>query len=173
MNPKFRNATNGRYLKGLFYETTLADKSSVSYTLKDWDHTVEDTTYPSLYRLYLEKEDLTEYEFANAYLDGWEHWEMLTNCNWFKPYVERWRKELSLKVKAKALSRLKAEAASSSKNAFVANRFLIEKGWVESEGSSKGRGRPSKEEVKAAAHEIAITDKRIDEDYARLVKEIN
>ena len=173
MNPKFRNSSNGRYLKGLFYEMTPADKSSVSYTLKDWDHTVEGVVYPSLYRLYLAQEDLTEYEFANNYLDGWEHWEMLTNTTWFKPYVDRWRKELSLKVKAKALSRLKAEAASSSKNAFVANKFLIEKGWVDTEGSGKGRGRPSKDEVKAAAHEIAISDRRIDEDFARLTKEVN
>lgn len=173
MNPKFRNATNGRYLKGLFYETTMADKSSVSYTLKDWDHTVDGIVYPSLYRLYLEKEDLTEYDFANSYLDGWEHWEMLTNCTWFKPYVERWRKELSLKLKARALNRLKAEAASSSKNAFLANKYLIEKGYVESEGKSSGRGRPSKDEIQAAANEIAITDRRIQDDYDRLIKEAN
>lgn len=172
MNPKFRNATNGRYLKGLFYETTMADKSSVSYTLKDWDHTVDGIVYPSLYRLYLEKEDLTEYDFANSYLDGWEHWEMLTNCTWFKPYVSRWRKELSLKIKAKALSRLKAEAASSSKNAFVANKYLVEKGWVDSE-DKPSRGRPSKDEIKAAANEIAITDRRIADDYERILKEAN
>lgn len=173
MNPKFRNSSNGRYLKGLFYETTPSDKSSVSYTLKDWDHTVDDVVYPSLYRLYLSKEDLTEYEFANEYLDGWEHWEMLTNCSWFKPYVDRWRKELSLKIKARALNRLKAEASSSSKNAFLANKYLVEKGWVEKENSSHGRGRPSKDEVKAAAKEIAITDRRIEDDFARLQKEVN
>jgi hypothetical protein len=173
MNPKFRNSTNGRYLKGLFFETTGSDKASVSYTLKDWDHTVDGIVYPSLYRLYLEQEDLTEYEFANAHLDGWEHWEMLTSATWFKPYVERWRKELSLKIKARALNRLKAEAASSSKNAFLANKYLVDKGWVDKEASSHGRGRPTKDQVKAAAEEIAISDRRIDEDFARLTKEIN
>lgn len=172
MNPKFRNAANGRYLKGLFFETTGADKASVSYSLKDWDHPVGDVVYPSLYRLYMETEDLTEFEFANAHLDGWEHWEMLCNCAWFQPYVSRWRKELSLKIKARALNRLKAEAASSSKNAFLANRFLIEKGWVEKE-DGKGRGRPSKDEVKAAATELAIVERRIEEDYERLQKEFN
>lgn len=171
MNPKFRNGSNGRYLKGLFYEMTSADKSSVSYTLKDWDHTVDGVVYPSLYRLYLEKEDLTEYEFANSYLDGWEHWDILTQCNWFKPYVSRWRKELSLKIKARALNRLKSEAVSSSKNAFLANRYLIEKGFVDS-GEKSGRGRPSKDEVKAAANEIAIVERRLDEDFERL-REMN
>lgn len=172
MNPKFRNSSNGRYLKGLFYETTGADKASVSYTLKDWDHVVGDEVYPSLYKLYLESEDLTEYTFANTHLDGWEHWEMLTACNWFKPYVSRWRKELSLLIKARSLSRLKAEAASSSKNAFLANKYLIEKGWVETDEPKSGRGRPSKDEVKAAAHEIAIVERRLDEDYERL-KDMN
>jgi predicted transcriptional regulator len=172
LNPKFRNAANGRYLKGLFYETTGADKSSVSYSLKDWDHSVDGTVYPSLYRLYLELEDLTEYTFANTYLDGWEHWEMLSACNWFRPYAERWRKELSLKVKAVSLNRLKAEAASSSKNAFLANRYLIDKGWVEKDSKAYGRGRPSKDEVKAAAEEIAVTERRLDADYERL-KDLN
>lgn len=172
MNPKFRNNSNGRYLKGLFFEMTPSDKSSVSYTLKDWDHTVDGVVYPSLYRLYLEQEDLTEYEFANTYLDGWEHWEMLTSCSWFKPYAERWRKELALKVKARALNRLKAEAASSSKNSFLANKYLVEKGWVD-KTDNHGRGRPSKEEVKAAANEIVLSDRRIQDDYDRLMKEVN
>lgn len=174
MNPKFRNAANGRYLKGLFYETTGADKASVSYTLKDWDHVVGDVTYPSLYRLYLSTEDLTEYEFANLHLDGWEHWEMLTSSTWFKPYVERWRKELSLKIKARALNRLKSEASSSSKNAFLANKFLIEKGWVDKDSTGKNsRGRPSKDEVKAAANEIALVERRLEEDFERLQKDLN
>ena len=162
---KFRNSTNGRYLKGLFYEQTLADKSSVVYTLKDWDH----LSFPSLYRLYMEMEDLTEYEFANKYLDGWEHWEMLCQCEWFKPYVERWRKELSLKIQAQALRAMRAEAMSSSKNAFAANKFLVDRGWVDkSSEKSHGRGRPSKDEVKKAADAIALSDKRLEEDMQRL-----
>lgn len=171
MNPKFRNAANSRYLKGLFFEMTNADKSSVSYTLKDWDHTVDGVVYPSLYRLYLETEDLTEYEFANTYLDGWEHWEMLTNCAWFRPYAERWRKELSLKIKARALNRLKAEAASSSKNAFLANKYLVEKGWVEKD--THQRGRPSKDEVQKAAHAQAEAASRLEEDFQRLQQAVN
>ena len=161
---KFRNSTNGRYLKGLFFEQTLADKSSVVYTLKDWDH----EGFPSLYRLYMEMEDLTEYEFANKYLDGWEHWEMLNACEWFKPYVERWRKELTLKVQARALKALRAEAQSSSKNSFVANKFLVDRGWVDKSEKSHGRGRPSKDEVKKAADAIALHDKRLEEDMQRL-----
>lgn len=157
---KFRNNSNTRYLKGLFYEMTLEDKSSVVYTLKDEDH----LGYPSLKRIYLETNDPTEYIFATKHLDGLEHWEMLCNCSWFKPYVERWRKELDLKIKAEALSRILKEAKTNSKEAFQANRYILEKGW-----DKHTKGRPSKEDIAKAATEIVTSSSRIEEDYKRLV----
>ena len=126
---KFKNSNGVFLLKALFYETTLADKSSVIYTLKDRDH----EGYPSLYRLYMETGDLTEYQFASEHLDGWAHWEALCSCVWFQPYLERWRKELTLRHKAGALKRIISEAQSSSRNAFTANKFLVQSGWVEPE----------------------------------------
>src|SRR3990167_1337022 len=96
LNP-FKNASGARLTQALFYEETGADKSSVIYTLKDQDH----EGFPSLYRLYIEMEDILEYEFANKYLDNWSHWEWLTQAGWFKPYVLRWRKELELKIRSK------------------------------------------------------------------------
>ena len=143
MNNKFRSSIGSRYLKGLFYEEgSPLNKDSFLYTLKDKDT----KGYPSLYRLYMEKEDLTEWEFANEYLDGFEHWEMLCACNWFKPYVERWRRELELKLRARALSAIRDEATSESKNSYYANKFLLEGGWKEKSSTSndRGRGRPKK-----------------------------
>lgn len=158
----FRNSTNSRYLKGLFFEQTLADKSSVVYTLKDQDH----LGYPSLYRLYMETNDPTEYKFATEHLDGWEHWEMLCQCTWFQPYVQRWRRELELRMKSEALSRIMREAKTNSRDSFTANRYLLEKGWEVKEKNTKGR--PSKDQIREAAHEIASTRSRIDEDFERL-----
>ena len=164
---KFRNNTNGYYLKGLFYETTLADKTSVSYTLKNEDHVVGDITYPSLYRLYLELEDTTEYVFANTYLFNWEHWERLVECNWFKPYLERWRKELELKLKAQSLARIKAIAKTSSKETFMANKYLLERGWEPKDGQTK-RGRPSTQEIKNAAQDMVSGHLNLDDDFNRI-----
>lgn len=163
MTNKFRNATNSRYLKGLFYETTDADKSTVVYTLKDVDH----QGFPSLYQIYMEVGDPTEYLFATATLDGWEHWEMLTNCTWFKPYVDRWRRELELKIRSDALIRIREEAKNrASANSYAANKFLLEKGWAPKETGS--RGRPKKEDVRKEAEVIALADKRIKNDYERI-----
>jgi len=171
MNNPFRSPTTGaRYLKGLFYETTLVNKSSVVYTLKDQDH----QGYPSLYRLYMEKEDQTEYEFAVAYLEGYEHWEMLCKCTWFKPHLIRWRNELELKLKARYLSKLVVDAEdSTSKTQLISAKYLIEKGWEPKQGSP--RGRPSKAEIATEAERIALTEDRILEDFNRLatLKELN
>jgi hypothetical protein len=161
---KFKNSVGVRLLRGLFFEETLADKSSVVYTLKDKDH----EGYPSLYRLYMETDDPTEWKFATTYLDGWDHWEKLCESSWFKPYVARWRKELFLRLQSKALARIIAESKSSSKESFAANKYLLERSWEGKE--SKGRGRPSKDQVKAAAQAIAVSHAQIDDDYERLVR---
>lgn len=170
MNSKFRTSNNQRLLKGLFFETS-DNKDLVVYTLKDWDHTVGDVTYPSLYRLYIEAEDLTEYSFAVSHLDGWEHWQMLKNCTWFKPYARRWKDELETKVMSRALARLKSEALTNSKNAFLANKFLIERGWIPKE-DKKPVGRPSKEEIKRQAEHLFLSSNDAKEDYER-IKDLN
>lgn len=164
---KFRSEQNARYLKALFFETTLSDKSTVVYTLKDQDH----LGYPSLYRLYMEVNDPTEYRFATQYLDGWEHWEMLCRCSWFQPYVERWRREMEIRMKSSALAKIMAEAKSGGKEAFSANKYLIEKGWEPKEASR--RGRPTKDDIKQAASEIALTNSRLNDDFERISLKVN
>lgn len=159
----FRSPAGSRYLKGLFFEQTPADKSTVVYTLKDQDH----EGYPSLYRLYMETNDPTEWRFATTYLDGWEHWEMLCRCTWFTPYVERWRRELQLRLASQSLARIMAEAKTNSKESFVANKYLLERGWMPKD-SNKG-GRPSKDSIRQAAHQIASEGQQVASDFERLM----
>lgn len=165
---KFRNDSGTRYTKALFYETTLADKSTVVYTLKDDDH----EGFPSLYQLYMQCGDLTEYEFAKNYLDGWEHWEILTKCVWFAPYVERWRKELFLLVSAKALRNVQRIANDrEATGSMAANKYLLEKGWAKA--SDNKVGRPSKDAIKRKALEMMTDENLISDDYARMNKEVH
>jgi len=162
---KFRNEQGVYFTKGLFFEQTLGDKSSVVYTLKDQDH----EGFPSLYRLYMEAEDLTEWDFADEYLGGWGHWKQLCNCAWFKPYIERWREELELKIRGAALRRIKREAKSDSRNAYTANKFLVDAGWRPKEENKNTKGRPTKEQVKRAANEMARSETQVDEDLERIL----
>lgn len=162
MEPEFRIATGQRKLRGLFFETTLADKTGVVYTLKDRDH----EGYPSLYRLYMETDDPTEYTFATQNLDSWDHWEMLCGCNWFKPYVARWRRELEIRAKAKALLAIKALANDpDAKESYQANKFLISGGWKE---DKRRAGRPSKEEISSAAKQMAQEASSLNDDLLRV-----
>ncbi len=141
---------------------TLADeaKDKVIYTLKDQDH----EGFPSLYRLYMDEADPTEYIFATKYFDSYDHWMNLTRRPWFKTIVARWRDELDVQIRATALKRIIAESKSSSKNAFMANKYLLEKGW-----KHEGKGRPSKDQIQAAAKEEAHKDKVLESDFLRVV----
>lgn len=159
---KFTNEVGARLTKGLFFEMTLADKSSVLYTLKNQDH----RGYPSLYRLYMEEMDPTEYRFAVRHLESWDHWKQLTACTWFKPHVEGWREELQLKLASEALTRIMLEASSERKESFAANKYLLEKGWAKSTGDRVGR--PSKEAIKHQARQMVHENTRLAEDWNRI-----
>lgn len=161
---RFRSASNQRFTKTLFFETNFDDKPSVVYTLKDRDHEVDGVVYPSLYRLYMEMSDPLEYRFANTYLDGYEHWQMLCECSWFKPYVHRWRNELELKKRSEALVRLEADAISGSRSSAVSNRYLVDGKWRE----KNGKGRPSKSDVKKEAQRLAERKSEEDADMSRI-----
>lgn len=161
-NPFRSPINNQRYLKGLFFETTDADKSTVLYTLKDRDH----EGFPSLYRLFLEMDDPTEYEFANKYLDGWEHWQMLCGCKWFAPFVERWREELKLREAARIIPKIRDEAAAGNRNALQALKYLLERGWEDKKAQVKGKRLQKAEELEA--HRQISEDTNVKEAAERL-----
>ena len=155
------------YRKSLFYE--MYGPGEAKYSLKDRDHIGTDgKTYPSLYKLYMELGDLTEYEFANKYLEGWHQWTKLLEAGWFKPYINRWRTELELKLKAEALRRILDEAREGGKNSYQANKFFVEKGYIAKESEPSRRGRPTKAEIARRAAEEVFSSKQIDEDIKRL-----
>ncbi len=158
---KFINDKGNRYTKGLFYEQTRADKGTVLYTLKDRNH----KGFPSLYLLYMEQGDLTEYEFATTHLESWEHWCILCDCPWFKPFVARWREELHLRGAAIALRQVKRIAATNENGSMAANKYLLEKGWQK---NIEPVGRPTKEAIKRKAKEMVLTQDEIDDDHNRI-----
>lgn len=159
--------------KSLFFEQVFSTvKPHTIYTLKDEDIVREiqeeeggpfkEVSFPSLYKLYMSIDDPTEWKFANECFHGWEHWELTSNSNFMKPYIERWRKELDLRTRSNALARIKSEAKSTSKEALAAAKYLIARGWEDK--PSNGRGRPSKDDINRAANEIALNDKQLLED---------
>lgn len=157
----FTNAIGGWLLQALFYETTMSDRPHCKFTLKDYDH----AGYPSLYRLYMETNDPTEYLFATQHLGGWEHWERLSEAAFFRPYVDRWRRELELRYRAEALKNIHEIANGNSRDRLTANKILAQ-GW--SKPAGPGRGRPSKAEIKQEAHRLAEEQRNLKDDFERI-----
>jgi hypothetical protein len=160
---------NGQpYLRRLFLETsyTINDKSNIPYTLRDTDHP---DGYKSLYRLYMDHEDPTEFSFAETYLDGYAHWARLCECLWFKEYVERWRSELDLKLKSRAIKTVIDTAADNySKSQFEAVKILLNPPWREKQVAKNGRGRPTKAEVQGELKSMAEEEKALQAELARV-----
>lgn len=171
---KFRNESNQRYTKALFYEQSWTDKEGIAYTLKDKDYEVDGKLLPSLYRLYMEEciKDPSEYTFAITHLDGWEHWLMIREATWFaKPYYKRWKAELEVRIRSMALRALIAESKVQSKNSMAINRLLLEGQWDPSQTASK-RGRPSKEEIKRVTQETIEAENLVSKDM-EILRTIN
>ncbi len=161
---KFKNIMGAHLLKALFFEMSVDfERPDVLYTLKLEDH----EGFPSIHRLYVELEDTSEYVFANKYFDNYAHWKKLCACNWFKPYLEDMREELDLKLKQRALERLKAIADDPThKSHYLANKLIHEEGL---QIKKDNRGRPSKKSITEEANKLFKTSEEVDEDYDRII----
>lgn len=172
MSSKFFNS-NGT-LKGvdslIVDYAQYRDKSSPPvYTIGREDWVEENVTYPSLYKLYMACEDLTEWEFADKNLSGWEHWELLQNNQKFQKVLDGWRKDLEQKLKSRAFREIQLVASEGGKNSFEANKLLLTGKWKEAvERQVPTRGRPSKKEVDSKLQEEYEATKSIREDLKRL-----
>lgn len=120
-----------------------------------------------MYRKYMEIADPTEYSQAIALLGSWRHWEVLTACEWFQPYVERWRSELATKFESDRYHEMKdvAEKSKGTSAGIRATAWLAER---YSPTEKPKRGRPSEDEKKARLKEEADEDKQLKEEAERL-----
>lgn len=162
MKTNFRNKNNTLITKNLFKEIST-NPEKVVYSLER-----EDSDYPSLYKLYLKLEDLTEFEFANKYFESYEHWKIICQTDWFHSYIAGWREELELKIRAKALTSLINRMEGDP----ITAKYLLDKNWVEKLHEKNPvvnlRGRPSKQDIKN--HLTLITNEKIldQENYERI-----
>ena len=132
------------------------------YTLKDYDHTYKGKKYISIKQLYLAFEDTTEYEFANQFFLGWDHWQRICANKLLAPKVESWRRELELKIRAVGVRQAIELAKGGS---FQAAKWLSDKGF-----DKRGAGRPSKEQVEGEAAYQASIQSEFSDDITRLVR---
>ena len=152
--------TMGRPLtQSLFLE--LGYSEYAVYTLKEQDYAYKGKNYPSLKRLYLKEEDVTEYEFATKHLLGWQHWKRLCENKQIRKHIDEWREELELKIRAQAIRDMQTLCASENGN-FSATKFLADRGW-----DKRAVGRPSKLEKE---REDRMADRIAEEFTAEIIR---
>ena len=176
VDPKeFKDVTGRWRTRSLFYETNdLESKYPSIFTLKDQTHKGR----PSLYQAYMEANDPTEYRLAIEIFGSVACWQNLCHCEWFKPYVTRWRKELQNKIRSEAIMTARLGAAGSANATQVnAAKWLatleFEGNKIASAGQQKaGPGRPKKSKDPTAELGAALLEiEDVEKDYLRLVKE--
>lgn len=153
-------ASQGKWLlKGMFFEMCPPHKREeyCSFTLKEDDH----EGYVSMKKLYLQYNDPTEYQFAIEVLGNYSHWKLLSNCDWFKPYVESWRDEMEAKLTSEAVRQI--ALASMEEKGFQAAKWLAEKGYKEKQVGAKSKAAKAKE-----AKINQMVDEDLEKDAVRL-----
>ena len=156
--------TSGRPLtQSLFLEIGY-DEDKAIFTFKDEDHEYKGNTYYSLKRLYLEMEDPTEYEFANTYLLGWQHWKRLKANKILAKHFAEWEEELELRLRAQGI-RAAIDQAAEDKG-FQAAKWLADKGW-----QKNSVGRPSKHDKLREERMQAKLDDEFSADVVRLMRD--
>lgn len=159
----YKSKSNHLITSGLFLEVA-SQPDYILYTLQR----KETKGYPSLYQLYMQEEDFTEFEFALKYFDSYKHWKDICSTSWFHEYIVEWREELELKIKARNLKSLIQKAEKDSNVA----KYLLNNKWLdkaqEKNPVTNLRGRPSKEEIKGHLKLIVNEEKLLKDNYERI-----
>jgi len=165
--PPYKNSMNNWYGQVLFWETykALPDKDRPINFTPVFTLGEDREGFINARKTFIEEGDSSGYKWAIKYLGDWEHFVFLSERDFFKTALAKWRNELNLKMTAEAIDRIKAIAESDDKQALVANKYLAERPW-EKVGST--RGRPSKAEIQGALKQAVKIVEQEDEDMARI-----
>lgn len=148
---KYKGFGNKWLTEGLFLETTQGEDEYCLYTLQPWDRKKNGKFYPSLHKLFVEMGDVSEWNFANHYFDGYQHWLLIKSKPWFKEYYAKMVEELNAKIQHMAVEEMMGQVregkASQATLQYLANKGYIEKAAV-------GKPKRKKPEDKAKLYDI-------------------
>lgn len=166
MTNKYKNSNNVYKTKALFYEWNTVSPEGCLYSLTEDDRFVDNVLYPSVYRLFIASGDPTGYKFASEYLGNWHHYQMLYKSPWFKQVIDKAISELEIKIRSEALVGILREGKDrQSKSQFQANKFLLEKGYLEKDSPV---GRPTKAKITEEANKIVAELDDLEELHSRI-----
>lgn len=130
-------------------------------------HEPSDEEIDKLYPFFMSTLDPTEYKFAIKHVGSWELWQTMLKIPRVKTQVDKWRRELDVKIRSEALARILEASQGETRDALGANKYLLEANFL---GKEKV-GRPSKEAIATEAKKIVARNEQIIEDHKRLFGE--
>lgn len=161
---KFKD-TQGRYrTQSLFIETPHPEFPAF-FTLKKLDKTKNGIRYTSMYRLYMEIADPTEYQVALRLLGSWNHWEALQKAEWFRTHLQQWRAELKVRMESDRYFEMLDHGKAKGAQGIQATKWLAER---YGSGETPKRGRPSDQEVTNERKRLAAVEDDLAADATRI-----
>lgn len=159
----YKNKQNVYYLKALFRERMLnipvGDQPlKPPFTLHE-----EKDGYTCVRTTFVALMDPTGYKWAVEYLGDYMHWVKLMECEWFREAYDVWMHELKTKVQADALLKIMDIANGDGPQAVAAAKYLAGFEW-----EKRGRGRPSREEIRGELKKRAQELETETDDAARI-----
>jgi len=150
---KWRGNGHKYLTQGLFYEEAQHSTEFALYTIMPWDKRINGAYFPSLHKLYVEMEDIAEFNFANKYFDSYQHWLLLKSKPFFKEPYARMVEELNAKLRGRAIKEMQRQLfekeASQSTLKYLADGDYNKKA---------GAGRPSKKRKPASVVSLVKSD---------------
>lgn len=163
----FRNETNQRYSKQLFYEQWIQLPIDMRVIEPAFSLHIEREGYKNLGREYLRDCDPTGYTTATRIFGDYGYWKHLLKASWFRDAVRIWDEELEAKLYAQGLAKIRELANSDDKGALTAAKYLANKEFRLNQLGPK-RGRPSTEEVEGKLTQAAQDLHDLASDAARI-----
>lgn len=159
MSDKWKGDGTSWKTQGLFLEHAHSDqKEKALYSIQPWDKEYKGKTYLSLHKLYVEMEDVAEWEFAQKYMGGYQHWLTLKASPFFKEPYATMVEELNAKVKGRSISvmmqQMRDGEASQATLKYLADNDFIKKNAV-------GKPKRKKPADKKAGSVVSLDLKRI------------
>lgn len=156
---KFKDQLGRWRTKSLFVE--FCDHATLTPLFCLSDDKMDGDKYINLHKVYLEESDPTEYKVATKYFGGWDHWESLKKSFFVRPYLDKFKKELDIKLISEGVEKQRELAKKGNVNAA---KWLAEKGF----GKRKA-GAPSKAEVEGERKIQAAVESDIEDDLQRIL----
>jgi hypothetical protein len=143
--------------QALFWETRKSENLDVAeFTTKNYNREIDGRSYQSLYQLYMQIADPTEYEFVEQAFNGnWKQWEAIQKSTALKKVglnTDTWEHRLDVKLVSGGVLAMVADGQDSTSSSRIPSARWVAEGKYKF--TKKKMTAAEKKEAKAKVKEI-------------------